>query len=42
MMNQDDAYAIVHKRNGTFFKQELFMGSTYLSSLPGQPAFRMK
>ena len=31
-VNQNDAYAIVHKKDGTSFKQELFLGSTYLSS----------
>jgi hypothetical protein len=31
-VNQNDVYAIVHKKDGTSFKQELFLGSTYLSS----------
>ena len=30
-VNQNDVYAIVHKKDGTSFKQELFLGSTYLS-----------
>ncbi len=30
-VNQNDVYAIVHKRDGTSFKQELYLGSTYLS-----------
>ena len=31
-VNQDDAYAVIHKKDGTSFKQELYLGSTYLSS----------
>jgi len=31
-VNQNDMYAIVHKKDGSFFKQELYFGSTYLSS----------
>jgi hypothetical protein len=31
-INQDDEYAIVHKRDGNSYKQEFYFGSTYLSS----------
>ena len=31
-INQDDAYAIVHKKDGSSFKQEIYLGSGYLSS----------
>ncbi|MDP4264468.1 MAG: VCBS repeat-containing protein [Bacteroidota bacterium] len=31
-VNQDDVYAIIHKKDGSSFKQELYMGSTYLSA----------
>lgn len=31
-VNEDDAYAIVHKKDGTSFKQELYLGSAYLSA----------
>jgi hypothetical protein len=31
-VNQNDVYAIIHKKDGTSYKQELYMGSTYLSS----------
>ena len=30
--NQDDVYVVVYKADGTFFKQELFLGSGYLSA----------
>ena len=30
-VNQNDVYAVVHKKEGTSFKQEFFFGSTYLS-----------
>ncbi|MEO6455338.1 MAG: VCBS repeat-containing protein [Ginsengibacter sp.] len=32
IVNQNDAYAIIHKQDGTSFKQELYLGSTYLSA----------
>lgn len=32
-VNQHDVYAMIHKKNGTFFKQELYLGSTYLSAV---------
>jgi hypothetical protein len=31
-VNQNDVYIFVNKKDGTFFKQELFHGSTYLSA----------
>lgn len=31
-VSQDDAYAIIHKKDGGSFRQELYLGSTYLSS----------
>jgi hypothetical protein len=31
-VNQNDVYAIVYKKDGTSFKQELFLENTYLSS----------
>jgi hypothetical protein len=31
-VSQDDVYAIIHKKDGSSFKQELYFGSTYLSS----------
>jgi hypothetical protein len=31
-VNQNDVYAIVHKKDGTSFKQELYFGSGYLSN----------
>jgi hypothetical protein len=31
-VDQNDMYAIVHEKDGSFFKQELYFGSTYLSS----------
>ena len=30
--NQNDVYAIIHKKDGKSFKQELYYGSTYLSN----------
>ena len=30
-VNQNDVYAVVHKKDGTSFKQELYFGNTYLS-----------
>jgi len=31
-VTQNDEYAIIHKKDGSSFKQELYLGSTYLSS----------
>ncbi len=31
-VNQNDVYAVVHKKDGTSFKQELYLGSSYLSN----------
>jgi hypothetical protein len=31
-VDQNDGYAIIHKKDGSSFKQELYFGSTYLSS----------
>ncbi|MEP7106494.1 MAG: FG-GAP-like repeat-containing protein [Ferruginibacter sp.] len=31
LVNQNDVYAVVHKKDGASFKQELFLGSGYLS-----------
>ncbi|TMI69789.1 MAG: RNA-binding protein [Bacteroidetes bacterium] len=33
-VTQNDEYAIIHKKDGSSFKQELYLGSTYLSSSP--------
>jgi hypothetical protein len=38
-VDQNDQYAIIHKKDGSSFKQELYLGSTYLSSSSRMLAF---